>query len=456
MYAVRFGIFCLCVLLISSTYAQVEFSNLTFEKACKQAAKANKVVMVVMESSKCGQCNEVANRGLGHASAYAINAMAVSLLATVQSSLWEQMAKYYTSEGGFGVLYFNAEGELIHRWDKSTSSANDYIALSTLAYKKRNVRAVDISRLEHQVKEDPTNSVAVLQLFEARIEMRIKVSQMADEYARATTPAWKDSAEIIRTLIKLQPILGTYADSMMRYQSSSLFFKFWYELPYNVRAETNRKIIVATGMKAIEEKDEKLAQRNARFSASIRENTTPFERSKTMQTVMAGYYKNVKDTNSYVYAIDRIMVQYYLRLNADSLRKVDDETAANAFSGRSNFRRDSMMENGRVGAEFIYSPQAQFIAIAIKNYCWDLYKMKPNSKWVTKASGWAAYGLTIYKSPDLFDTYARLLYMEGKTVAAIEAEEKAVSIMKESQHPSTKFVKVLEAMKAGRPVFDLE
>ncbi len=82
--------------------------------------------------------------------------------------------------------------------------------------------------------------------------------------------------------------------------------------------------------------------------------------------------------------------------------------------------------------------------------------MKPNSNWTNKASGWAAYGLSIYKSPDLFDTYARLLYMEGKTEAAIEAQEKAVSIMQAAQHPSTKFVKVLEAMKAGRSVFDLE
>jgi hypothetical protein len=399
----------------------------------------------------------VANSGLSNAAAYAINAMAVSLSATAGSSLWQQMAQqHYSREGGFGLLFFNAKGELLHRWDKSTSAANEYVAITTFAYKKRNVRAADISQLEQQVLYNPSNSVAVLQLFEARRERGKKVTQMADEYARATTPAWKDSAEIIRTLFKLHPVLGTYADSMMRYQSRSLFNRLWYEIPMRERVEINQRIIANTSVKAVAEKDEKLAQLNARFSAGIRTNATPQERTMTMQSAMAGYLKNVKDTNRYVYAVNGLMMQYYLRLNADSIKKADDAAAAVAFAGPGNTRRDSMMPNGMVAGEVIYTPKSQFIARNINTYCWDIYKMKPNSNWTTKAIEWASHGLTIYRSPELYDTYARLLYMNGSTEAAIEAQQKAVLLMQERQHASTNFVKVLEAMKAGKPVFDLE
>lgn len=56
--------FILLALCSVDLFAQPHFSTLTFEEAAKKADKENKLVMLVITSEKCVQCNDVAEAGL--------------------------------------------------------------------------------------------------------------------------------------------------------------------------------------------------------------------------------------------------------------------------------------------------------------------------------------------------------------------------------------------------------
>ena len=449
----------LCLFPFLMAGAQVQFSSLSFEKACRQAGREKKVVMVVMESAQCSQCNEVAQRGLNQPEAFAINAMAIPLLMKVGTAAHQQLFDtYFRTPDGFGVLFFNAEGRLIQRWSQSTTAGQEYVTQTTMAYKKRNQPLPNISELEQQVQADPTNAAAVLALYKTQMDLGVQPVQMANDYARATTPAWQDSATIIRTLFQLHPILGTYADSMMRFVSPSLFNKLWYAMPIPERVNINRIIIARTGTQAVAEKNVAMARRNAAFAASILTNAKPAERQRAYYTQMATYHKNVHDSLAYFSTIETLMVQYFMRLNADSVRGADSAQGLQLLRMQQPMVRiDSAMGIGTMSATASFAPQAQFISRQMNAYCWDIYTMKPNSRWAVKAIDWAAHGLRIHESAELYDTYARLLYINDRKEEAIAAQEKAIAIAQQKQQLSAaNFIKVLNAMKANQPLKDLE
>jgi hypothetical protein len=333
------------------------------------------------------------------------------------------------------------------------------VAQTTIAYKKREQPAPDISRLEKTVQQDPTNTEAVLQLYQARRDLGIPVEQMANEFAHAATiPVWLDSAIVIGTLFKLQPVLGTYADSVMRHADKTLFNKLWYTLPLAERVETNRVIISRTGAKAAAEKNTKLALRNASFAAGVMDNAPPLERTQTFNSIMAAYFRNVKDTLTYLKSIEGLMRNYYMLLDADSVKRADSAARLLAFNKLLPIGAvDTVFTPRPVESPASFVPRAQFFAGAINTYCWDIYKMKPNSPLAQKATGWAAHGLRIYESAELYDTYARLLYTNGRKEEAIAAQVKAIAAAQLIQKTSVpNFEKVLNAMKANEPIIDLE
>jgi hypothetical protein len=217
-------------------------------------------------------------------------------------------------------------------------------------------------------------------------------------------------------------------------------------------------IITRTGTQAVTEKNVSLARRNAAFAAGIQTNATQAERWRTYQSQMGVYYKNVNDTISYLNIIEMLMTQYYMRLDPDSVTRADSLIGMQFLRNPSPMVKvDSAMEQGGLSTTASYAPRASFITRLMNTYCWDIYTMKPNSRWSRKAIVWAAHGLRIQESAEFYDTYARLLYTDGRKEEAIAAQEKAITIAKQQQQLSAaNFIKVLNAMKANQPLKDVE
>ena len=67
---------------------------------------------------------------------------------------------------------------------------------------------------------------------------------------------------------------------------------------------------------------------------------------------------------------------------------------------------------------------------------------------------WAKRALEFYESPEIMDTYARLLYKTGNNQAAIEWETKAANLMKQRGMSAVNYEKVLAKMKNNDTIID--
>ena len=68
------------------------------------------------------------------------------------------------------------------------------------------------------------------------------------------------------------------------------------------------------------------------------------------------------------------------------------------------------------------------------------------------ATEWAEKALEFYKSPEIMDTYGKLLYKQNQQAKAMEMMQKAIAMQKERGYPSANYETVLAKMKTGNPL----
>src|SRR5688572_13767540 len=104
----------ICLLpIFNSLHAQVNFLTITLNEALVKANAEGKLVMLQIESTGCNQCNEVAEKGMKDLTLSAkINDIFIPLKITVSHA--ERQALTTTYNTGFGTLFINQKGILVH------------------------------------------------------------------------------------------------------------------------------------------------------------------------------------------------------------------------------------------------------------------------------------------------------------------------------------------------------
>lgn len=444
------------LLLCSKGFGQLQYAPLTTQAACQQAAVENKLVMIVIHSKTCEQCNQVAFTGLQTAAASQLQELVIPIIITPDSAEYSTIvSRYLPTQRSFGVLYLNARQELVHFWNKSTTHTQSYIDETWLAIRKQNGGLDQLDQLSKKLAATPADDSTAIKLYQLRATLHLDAAnrRMANEYARAVVPAWKDSFAIISTLIQLRPTLGSFADSIMRQVNLTLFWRAWQRLPLPMRNTINAEIIGHTMSKAISTKDKYLADRCARFAASMKASGSSDSRQHTYTLVMAQFTKQTADTTAYLKHMETAM-NFYLRMNPDSLAAVDkkvmDSLLTKKLKDKSNIRRhgDTLQFSVmRVSQSYLHGS-------SIERFCSDVYAMRPYSEQSEMAIGWAAHGLKLMASPALLHTYAKLLYIHGRQQEAIAAQKKATEIAMNSSSnmAGPRYSSILHDMQAGRPL----
>ena len=106
-------LFLLPLALCSFALAQSPFQSLDFDQACAKAAKEKKVVLTVVESVDCNQCNTVAEKGIGagELKRTLTDKCVVIKSSTIPESI-QQRALYVFPDKFFGIIITDAEKQI--------------------------------------------------------------------------------------------------------------------------------------------------------------------------------------------------------------------------------------------------------------------------------------------------------------------------------------------------------
>lgn len=436
-------------LSISSLFAQTSFRKLPFDQALETAKNEKRILMVQLSSKDCIQCNEVAEKGLG--SATVNNKISAEKIIAVQYVFgdpdWNLLTKKYSAPDGLLLLFFSPTGNVIYKYNGSTSFANSYVQMIDVAKSKLNDEAA-IETFEKAYESGSRNTALLEQLINFRQNLNRETEQVLDDYVKSLP---KDSLQSITQLQKIArfaPILNTYADSSMR-SNNDRFNEAWYRMDMQTRININNLIIAKTRKKAVDQKNNTLAFRTANFAAGV--NSNAMEKNRLYIFQLMEYFRLTQDTANYLNYAGRLYEQYYMRISADSIKKMDSITRQQALAPPSFDLPPGVSSegNGRIGVQrtITYAPKAQFFANDLNNGAFSVYKMNPPEKYTAMALKWSARSLEFYESAASLDTYARLLYKTGQRDSAIYYQQKAVELEKNKGYKAAAFETVLKKMK---------
>src|SRR3990170_709828 len=115
------------IFLLNTSFSQVNFEEISFNAALQKARSENKLVFLQIESDDCGQCNDVAEKGLSEKSlTEQINQLFICLKIDTTHTDRQKIQSVYNMNKGFGTLFIDYTGNLIHSFRKTTTNHNEY------------------------------------------------------------------------------------------------------------------------------------------------------------------------------------------------------------------------------------------------------------------------------------------------------------------------------------------
>lgn len=442
-------LFLVATLFTIASFSQDYFESLTFKQALKKAGKKNKLVFVQLQSAACIQCNEVATKGL---TAPGVQEVAeryfIAVLLKPGESDWSILTSKYKMQ--LGSLFFDAEGQLIDKFTKTTTSGAEYILeMKSILQKKKDI---DLANAYEERYKQGENDIAFLREF---IKIKTAIGKRCDtlneEYLKRLPKDSINAKENILLIVKTAPLLGSYADSTIR-KDWSLFSEAWNLIPLSERIRINRSIIFQSRLKAIKEKDFNYACRVSNFAFGTYENNF-IAAQKAKDKQMLYYYVGVNDTSN-VYVLSSLYAEKYLMsVTKDSLEKTEIKSKKNVFNYPGNIKPDSFIINRKISfSEKIVSPaivslsnELREIAIFVCESSNDPIKFEKSLIWINRA-------IQLIPSPNLLEDKAKVLLKAGRKDEAIKVLEEAFSLHKSNGLSGEWIQNEINAIKKGNPL----
>lgn len=86
----------------------------------------------------------------------------------------------------------------------------------------------------------------------------------------------------------------------------------------------------------------------------------------------------------------------------------------------------------------------------LNNYAWKIFEACDDPACINQALEWSRRSVDIANEPMFIDTYANLLYKQGKKDLAVEWQQKAIKILKEKNEDYANYQQTLDKMKSGQ------
>ncbi len=438
----------LFALLTNTLNAQIKYRNVSFAEALRMAKAESKMMLLQFESEDCNQCNEVADKGMEDIEvAKRIEQTFVPIKISPKHPDRSFIELEYNMVHGFGTLFIDMNGSLMHVFKRSTTFSKEYLNQIDLALYSTSESA-RITQLEKEYKSGNREPGFVESLLAKRKILNLATDSLLDGYI-SNLPS--DSLQSLRTLVfiaQLAPMIGSKADMAM-HRDPQLFNRAWYSMSLPVRIGINNAIINKGMKKAINERNESFAVQTASF-AQITNGSNYAAATKAYDKNLLYFYEKT-DTSKYFMKAIAYYDRYLMSVSVDSIKRKDSLTRNNLLT-RAPLTDTTV--NGRQGfrAAISYAPVTQFFTQELNSGAWSFYKMTNNPYLLSVATEWAKKGLEFYRSPEILDTYARLLYKQNQKEQAITIQSEAIMLQNAHRLSTKEYDLVLDKMKKNETV----
>ena len=439
----------LLLLLVFSTNAQVKFEAFSsLETMLSKAKKENKLVLVQVESRECGQCNDVAQKGLSGTALkekYAVNF--ISTFVKQDDNLLKEITnKVNLKSYNMGSLFLDSDGNLILKINSTTSSPMAYLeyADKAIALSKNTI----LKDLEAKYKQGELSKALLIGLIQEKNKIDFDTRLLLEQYLDLLTLKEIRTIETAKLILEQgmplesrarEVIYAVFPDSKV----DSLFLSY----PFEERVKMNNKIIASTRQAAIRFKSRDLIYKLSNFISNTYQKNfekANFHRQKTL----VDFYKEIRDTTSFLQNAESFCNYNLFSVSIDTLKK------------RNAKERDEMFEQRtKSSGTFSYSPFYLQYGSELNNNAYDFFQYTNDLEKLAKALKWSKRSIEIYEAlvpdenrkqnPYFMDTYASLLYRLGKKDEAIETQIKALEILKSRGESTVNLETTLAKIKNG-------
>ncbi|MCF0056236.1 thioredoxin family protein [Dyadobacter sp. CY356] len=447
------SLFTLLVLLIIGpiSYGQIVFlNNPDWEQAAKKARSEKKLIFIHLESNNCQQCNEVATQGFNETILKEkFEKHYVSIRVNTDTEMGHRLAEKFEIKGAPVSLFVDADGNILNRFNGSTSAGFMYAQQADIALGRRGEKKV--KDFEKEYNSGSRSSKFLKEYIAKRKEMQLPTDDLLEEYVGQLPVDSLKNYNVIKFIYMQGPSLDSRGYKMIQYTERKLIDSLYKSIPVQEAVAINNAIIETTFRNAVRNKNINLAHDLSRF---IQNTYRPdfAKGSLASQRSLLRYFYAVKDTVQYIQLAENFLDYTHMRLTVDSLKRMDEKEMK---------IQQSRQIPGKLSHTMRISPPSQYFHIELNEHAWHFFEMAKKKGDLENALKWSQQSMLFFDAlnkdrqgsmslgnPAYLDTYAQILYKLGRKDEAIEWQTKAVSAQKVTGMPSGSFEATLNKMKA--------
>jgi tetratricopeptide (TPR) repeat protein len=328
-------------------------------------------------------------------------------------------------------IFLDDKGQIVYRGGMNSSNAKTYMDMADEAL-GRIASGKTISYYDQLYKNKRITAEQLKDYITLRETLKLfDNADLADEYVNFLTIKSFDDYNTVLFILKAGPYAYGKAYNLC-FTNRKITDSIYKNEPIQVRTAINNHIILNTRSEAIKTKNILLAQNCANFSSNIWSKNF-IEANKSLIGEMLIYYKAVKDTLNYYSRASYYYEAYYLKISADSARKLQQKILENAKSAvKTNKDYIPPSPGGTVTKQFTAMqivPGSQPVANVLNNAAYDFYTMGThNTDYLIKALVWCRRAIELQPIYGYYDTMAHIMYRLNFYDEAILNQNKAVEM----------------------------
>ncbi|RZK31045.1 MAG: hypothetical protein EOO63_05155 [Hymenobacter sp.] len=377
----------------------------------------------------------------------------------------EAVARRYNVTSYPSYLYFNPDGSLLYRRFGQTADAAQYLK-DVAAAKEAQQDPQNLSHLAAEFRRG-NRDVEFLKQYLLKVRaLRLPTEQaVLDAYAQQLPARVFYQPTEVLFVLESGPVVGSPA-FQLSHLSQKLIDSLYRVLPLPQRMAINSLIINNTMAQAAATKNRSLAEKGASFTRGTW-NSDYAKGVRISERDMLNFYRNAKDSTSYLRQAVIYYERYYLNLPADSVKKTLEALQASrqrqaAFLSRPNFAARQRAARQRptvaattgqpvVTAGAVYMSRnnapASFLQ-ELNNGAWAIYQTGTRNKnYLSHALTWSKRTVDLDPAAYNNDTLAHLLYRLGFYAEAEAREQQAVALAHQEKTATAPYQQTLEKMR---------
>jgi hypothetical protein len=451
----RYLLIVCCTIFFQAISAQVNFYSIPFNEALNRAQLQGKLIFMQFEAADCDQCNEVANKGFqDKEAADKINQTFFCLKIDAQHPDRKKISQDYNinAEKGFGTLFIDNNGTLIHKFSGTTSRSKEYLDQTNIALQKAGEN-LKINELEKEYKKGNRSFGFLQTLLLKKRTLNLATDSLLEEYVDALPPDSLKSTNTLCFIAQMAPLVDSKAYKVM-FSDRASFDRAWYTMSLQMRSGINNVIISKSMNKAIQERNQNYAVRTASFAQGTN-GSNYLAGTKARDLNMLRYFDETNDTATYFRKAIAFYERYYLTIDVDSIKKLDSIAMRNLLNNPST-KKDTVRDGNRIriSTNIAFRPSGQNFANELNEGAYKFFQRTKNPYLLSIATEWSKKALELYRNPEYLDTYAKLLYKQNQNDKAVDAINEAIALQQKRGYPTKRYDAVLDAIKNEKPLSD--